>query len=84
LFGAGEFISAQDGYSFNPIEQQAIADWPTNLVVVASHGGDPYVLDLSKSDGNDGPVDTAEHGAGTWEFSRVADSFCEFLKSLAN
>lgn len=83
LFGAGELIEAQDGYSFNPVEKQPIEDWPAHLVVIASHGGDPFVLDLSKSDGNDAPVDTAEHGVGVWEFSRVADSVCDFLELLA-
>src|SRR5262249_9692165 len=51
LFGASELIQAQDGYSFNPIEQEPILDWPAHLVVIASHGGDPFVLDLSKSNG---------------------------------
>jgi SMI1 / KNR4 family (SUKH-1) len=82
LFGASELIEAQDGYSFNPIERQPIEDWPAHLVVIASHGGDPYVLDLSKSDGEDAPVDTAEHGAGVWKFHRVADSFCAFMEQL--
>jgi hypothetical protein len=83
LFGAGELIEAQDGYSFNPIEKQSLDDWPSHLVVIASHGGDPFVLDLSKSDGVDAPVDTAEHGAGVWDFTREADSFTEFLQMLA-
>jgi hypothetical protein len=83
LFGAGELIEGQDGYSFNPVEQEPIDDWPVYLVVIASHGGDPFVLDLSKSDGNDAPVETAEHGEGIWDFSRVAESFCEFLEQLA-
>jgi hypothetical protein len=83
LFGAGELIEAQDGYSFNSVEQQPIEDWPAHLIVIASHGGDPFVLDLSKSDGKDAPVDTAEHGMGDWEFSRVADSFSAFLETLA-
>jgi hypothetical protein len=83
LFGAGELIEAQLGYSFNPVEQQPIEDWPKHLVVIANHGGDPFVLDLSKSDGKDAPVDTAEHGAGAWAFSRESDSFCAFLETLA-
>jgi hypothetical protein len=83
LFGASELIQAQDGYSFNPVEQQSIEDWPAHLVVIASHGGDPFVLDLSKSNGMEAPVETAEHGTGEWEFERVAETFSEFLKSLA-
>jgi len=83
LFGASELIEAQDGYSFNPIEQQPIEEWPAHFVVIASHGGDPYVLDLSLSDGDDAPVETAEHGTGEWDFDRVADSFVEFLQQLS-
>jgi hypothetical protein len=83
LFGAGELIEAQEGYSFNPATQQSIEDWPRHFVVIASHGGDPFVLDLSNSDGKDAPVLTAEHGAGDWDFSEVAASFSVFLKSLA-
>jgi len=83
LFGAAELIEAQEGYSFNPVEQQPIDDWPAPLVVIASHGGEPFVLDLSKSDGQDAPVETAKHGTGAWKFSRVAGSFCEFLQQLA-
>jgi hypothetical protein len=83
LFGAAELIEAQDGYSFNPIEQQPIEDWPAHFVVIASHGGDPYVLDLSKSDGNDAPIKTAQHGTGFWKFRQIAASFHEFLQQLA-
>jgi hypothetical protein len=83
LFGAGELIDAQEGYSFDPLKKRPIADWPAHFVVIASHGGDPFVLDLSRSNGKDAPVETAEHGAGTWDFSREADSFVEFLKMLA-
>lgn len=83
LFGAGELIEAQDGYAFNPVKRKPIGDWPKEYVVIASHGGDPFVLDLSSSDGNDAPVLTAEHGMGEWDFGQEADSFAEFLKSLA-
>jgi hypothetical protein len=83
IFGAAELLEARDGYSFNPVEQQPIDDWPAHLVVIANHGGDPVVLDLAKSDGDDAPVRTAEHGVGVWKFRRVADSFREFLQQLA-
>jgi hypothetical protein len=82
LFGVDELIAAQDGYAFNPVKKESIPDWPKEFVVIASHGGDPFVLDLSSSDGVDAPVLTAQHGTGEWDFHRVADSFGEFLKSL--
>jgi hypothetical protein len=83
LYGAGELIEAQDGYSFDPENQAPIEDWPSNLVVIADHGGDPFVLDLAKSDGEDAPVSTAEHGMGVWEFEPAAKSFRDFLETLA-
>ncbi len=83
LFGAGELIEAQDGYSFDPTAKKPLDNWPLHLVVIANHGGDPFVLDLSKSDGKDAPVDTAEHGVGAWNFNRVTDSFVAFLETLA-
>ena len=83
LYGAGELLDAQNGYAFNPIEKQPISDWPAHFAVVASHGGDPYVLDLSRSDGNDAPILTAEHGTGEWNFEPVAESFLVFLERLA-
>lgn len=83
LFGAGELIGAQDCYSFDPLRNRPLEDWPEHLVVIANHGGDPFVLDLSKSTGKDAPVATAEHGAGDWDFRRVAGSFREFLEGLA-
>jgi hypothetical protein len=83
LFGARELLEGQNGYAFNPIENQPIPDWPGHLVVIASHGGDPDVLDLSDSDGNDASILTAEHGSGAWNFEPAADSFMKFLEQLA-
>lgn len=84
LFGAGELINAQEGYAYNPVKRKAIRGWPKGYVVIAAHGGDPYVLDLSSSNGHEAPVLTAEHGTGSWDFEPYADSFEQFLKSLAN
>ena len=82
LFGANELIEEQKGYSVDPTEGEPLVDWPPHYVVFASHGGDPYVLDLSTSDGTDALVLTARHGEGSWEFKRVAKSFREFLEQL--
>ena len=83
LFGAAELLEGQYGYSYSPIAKEPIPDWPAHLVVIASHGGDPYVLDLSRSDGDDAPIMTAEHGTGEWNFKPVADSFAQFLGQLS-
>jgi len=83
LFGAADLIRGQDGYSFNPITQEVIFDWKDDHLVIASRGGDPFVLDLSASSGNDAPVLTARHGVGAWKFKKSHASFLAFLESLA-
>lgn len=82
LFGVADLIEAQHGYAFNPVTNKNIRGWRKSHLVVARHGGDPFVLDLKSSDGSDAPVLTAEHGTGSWEFDEIADSFEAFLKSL--
>jgi hypothetical protein len=82
LFGAGELIEAQRGYAVDPTTGKRIRGWPKEHLVIATHGGDPFVHDLSSSDGEDAPVLTAEHGAGRWTFRPAASSFQEFLTSL--
>jgi hypothetical protein len=79
VYGFSELIKNQDGYSYNPITKKTIEDWPKDYVVIADDGADPYVLDLSKSDGIDAPVLFALHGEGEWNFTPFASSFKEFL-----
>ena len=81
LFGAGELIEGQVGYSIS-LDGQLLDSWPKDLVVIASHGGDPFALDLTRAKGGDAPVVTAEHGMGYWEFGDAAGSFTQFLESL--
>jgi hypothetical protein len=83
LYGAADLLAAQHGYSFNPLTGQPIDDWPAEYLVVASHAGDPFVLDLSQTEKADAPVLTAEHGQGTWTFVREAPSFLAFLDRLS-
>jgi hypothetical protein len=82
LYGAGELIEAQRGYSCNPVTSTAITDWNANYVVIAAEAGDPYVLDLSAARGGDCPVLTARHGQGVWDFGRSAAGFSTFLRRL--
>jgi hypothetical protein len=82
LFGAGELIAAQFGYSCNPVTSTPITDWNSAHIVIAAEAGDPYVLDLSAMKGDDCPVLTALHGQGTWCFSRSATNFLAFLRRL--
>jgi hypothetical protein len=83
LYGAGDLVRGQDGYSFNPVENRVIADWPASYVVIASMGADPFVLDLTATEKGDAPVLSASHGEGTWEFREVSGSFLTFLRRLA-
>jgi hypothetical protein len=82
LYGASELIRMQEGYSYNPIEKKPIEAWQKDYVVVADDGADPYVLDLSQSDGTDAPILFAYHGEGDWDFQKHSPSFAEFLESL--
>jgi hypothetical protein len=79
LYGSTNLISNQEGYSYNPVTQKIIEVWPENYVVIADIDADPFVLDLSNSDGKDAPVLFAYHGEGEWSFEKCADSFGEFI-----
>ena len=77
----GAWISG--GVEWNIPHHHRATSYLPDLVVIASHGGDPFVLDLSRSDGRDAPILTAEHGTGEWNFEKAADSFLAFLEELA-
>jgi hypothetical protein len=83
LFGAADLIKGQDGYSESSALKRRLEEWPPNLVVIGSDAGDPYVLDLSQSNGEDAPILTAWHGTGSWDFQPVAGSFMEFIELLS-
>lgn len=83
LLGASELIDGQTGYATDK-RGKPLARWPKGHVVIATADADPYVLDLSESDGKDAPVLTAMHGTGKWKFERLADSFEEFVRSLSH
>lgn len=83
VYGAAELLKAQHGYAWNPVTQEAIAEWPEHYLVIADAGADPYCLDLDAISDGDAPVYTAEHGMGAWHFERHADSFVDFLNEIA-
>ena len=83
LYGASELIKRQEGYSFNPVTNKTIDEWPTNFVVIADAGADPYCIDINQIKENDAPIYTSMHGSGKWEFELYADSFLTFLKEIA-
>jgi len=82
LYGAAELPAAQYGYSLNPLTGEVVDSWPSTFVVIASHAGDPFVLDLSRDRTDDAPVLSARHGQGTWDFVQDASAFLTFLERL--
>ena len=82
LYGASELISRQDGYAFRSTPTRPIKDWPKDYVVIADMAADPYVLDISKTTGNDAPILKARHGEGAWKFRVVHKTFLAFLGHL--
>lgn len=83
LYGASDLIKRQEGYSFNPLTNKTIDEWPENFVVIADAGADPYCIDISQIKENDAPIYTSIHGNGEWKFELYADSFLTFLKEIA-
>lgn len=79
IYGAKDILQGQWGYNYNPVTDEALTDWPSDYLVIASDEGDPYCIDLSREDTI---IYTAEHGTGTWDFSIAYDNLVEFLHSV--
>ncbi|MCZ8521396.1 MULTISPECIES: SMI1/KNR4 family protein [Paenibacillus] len=79
IYGAKDILPGQSGYNYNPVTDEAITDWPSDYLVIASDEGDPYCIDLSRGDT---VIYTAAHGAGSWNFSIAYDNLVEFLHSV--
>jgi hypothetical protein len=79
IYGAKDIVQGQLGYSYNPVKNEVITDWPDSYLVIASDEGDPYCLDLSRGDTI---IYTAEHGTGSWDFDIAYDDLEEFLRSV--
>ena len=79
LYGAHELLDAQNGYSFNPVTNEKIDDWPENFIVIASCEADPFCIDCTR---DNSPVFYAAHGMGEWNFDEAFSSLIEFLKAL--
>jgi hypothetical protein len=82
LYGASELISRQDGYAIRATPTRPIKNWPKDYVVIADMAADPFVLDISKTTGNDAPILKARHGEGAWKFRVVHKTFLAFLGHL--
>jgi len=51
----------QSGYRWNGLTGDPIEDWPSNWIVIANEGGDPYIFDSETE-----KILFAMHGAGNW------------------
>lgn len=78
IYSAQELAAGQLGYSYNPVIDQVIEEWPGTYLVIASDEGDPYCIDLA---GGDSVIYTAEHGTGSWDFAVAYDDLAQFLES---
>ncbi len=52
----------QEGYRWNGLTGERVADWNDDWLVVADQGGDPFILSRTS-----GKVLFAEHGGGAWD-----------------
>jgi len=83
LYGANTLIAHQCGYAFSSPNDELFPDWKAHWLVIPDKDADPYILDLSKSDGNEAPIYKASHGAGQWKWRKVSGTFLEFLEKLS-
>jgi hypothetical protein len=83
LYGADELIENQAGYSFNALTGKNVDDWPANFIVIADDGADPFCIDIGNIKDNDAPIYTSEHGTGAWKFKKYANTFIDFLRTIA-
>ncbi|UJF31443.1 SMI1/KNR4 family protein [Paenibacillus hexagrammi] len=79
IYGAKDILPGQSGYNYNHVTDEAITEWPTNYLVIASDEGDPYCIDLSRGDTT---IYTAKHGMGYWDFSVAYNNLVDFLHSV--
>jgi hypothetical protein len=80
MYGADELLKRQIGYGLDA-HGKPLEGWPDEYVVIADHGADPFVLDMSRSP-VEVPVLSAEHGMGRWDFINEAPTFEAFLAGL--
>lgn len=56
----------QAGYRWNGLTNKPIEDWPSDWLVVASEGGDPYIFDMKTN-----RILFAQHGTGEWDAGEI-------------
>ncbi len=70
--------SHQAGYRWHGISGEPIDNWPSNWLVIADRGADPFILDL-----DDGRVLFSHHGAGLLDAGEIAADVPTLMTTLA-
>ncbi len=70
--------SHQAGYRWHGITGEPIDDWPSNWLVIADRGADPFILDL-----DDGRVLFSHHGAGLLDAGEIVGDVPSLMAVLA-
>ncbi len=70
--------SQQAGYRWHGISGERINDWPSNWLVIADRGADPFILDL-----DDGRVLFSHHGAGLLDAGEITADVPTLMAALA-
>lgn len=70
--------SHQAGYRWHGISGEPIDNWPSNWLVIADRGADPFILDL-----DDGRVLFSHHGAGLLDAGEIAADLPGLMAALA-
>lgn len=70
--------SHQDSYRWHGISGEPIDDWPSNWLVIADRGADPFILDL-----DDGRVLFSHHGAGLLDAGEIVADVPTLMAALA-
>ncbi|HFF6202965.1 hypothetical protein A7X64_14600 [Stenotrophomonas maltophilia] len=70
--------SQQAGYRWHGVSGERINDWPSNWLVIAHRGADPFILDL-----DDGRVLFSHHGAGLLDAGEITADVPTLMAALA-
>ncbi|MBN5088341.1 hypothetical protein JY460_09555 [Stenotrophomonas maltophilia] len=70
--------SHQAGYRWHGISGEPIDNWPSNWLVIADRGADPFILDM-----DDDRVLFSHHGAGLLDASEVTTDVPTLMAALA-
>ncbi len=81
LYGLDRLGRRQPGYSWNPVTNAPIEDWPAGFFLLGDEGADPVLLDLDRPELG---IQKMWHGAGNWKTGEtVADTLGQLLLCAA-